>query len=92
MLNLSAALGFVVPGVVLALFHLVSAGLPTLRSVVPPNPLARLSSAVRVWLSDHSDRARAIRSAGAAFIIRVVSAALAYLTQVLLARRFGSCR
>ena len=55
-----------------------------------PGPVARLSGAARAWLGDHSDRARAIRSAGAAFIIRVVSAALAYLTQVLLARWMGS--
>jgi O-antigen/teichoic acid export membrane protein len=55
-----------------------------------PGPVARLSGLARAWLSDHSDRARAIRAAGAAFVIRVVSAALAYLTQVLLARWMGS--
>jgi len=55
-----------------------------------PAPLARLSGALRIWRTDNSDRARAIRSAGAAFIIRVVSAALAYVTQVLLARWMGS--
>jgi len=55
-----------------------------------PAPLARLSGALRTWRTDHSDRARAIRSAGAAFMIRVVSAALAYLVQVLLARWMGS--
>ena len=59
-------------------------------SVGLPAPLARLSGALRLWLTDHSDRARAIRSAGEAFIIRVVSAALAYVTQVLLARWMGS--
>jgi O-antigen/teichoic acid export membrane protein len=57
---------------------------------VLPNPVARLSGVVRAWLIDRSDRASAIRSAGAAFIIRVISAALAYLTQVLLARWMGS--
>jgi O-antigen/teichoic acid export membrane protein len=52
--------------------------------------LTRLSGAVRAWLADHSDRSRAQRAAGTAFLIRVASAALVYLTQVLLARWMGS--
>src|SRR2546429_183975 len=51
---------------------------------------ARTIEAVRAWLADHSDRSRAQRAAGAAFLIRVASAALVYLTQVLLARWMGS--
>jgi O-antigen/teichoic acid export membrane protein len=52
--------------------------------------LARTREAVRAWRTDHSDRSRAQRAAGAAFLIRVASAALVYLTQVLLARWMGS--
>jgi O-antigen/teichoic acid export membrane protein len=52
--------------------------------------LTRTIEAVRAWMSDGSDRSRAQRAAGAAFLIRVVSAALVYLTQVLLARWMGS--
>ena len=52
--------------------------------------LARTIEAVRAWLTDHSDRSRAQRAAGTAFLIRVASAALVYLTQVLLARWMGS--
>src|SRR4051812_8152001 len=52
--------------------------------------IARTIEAVRAWMSDHSDRSRAQRAAGAAFLIRVASAALIYLTQVLLARWMGS--
>jgi O-antigen/teichoic acid export membrane protein len=52
--------------------------------------VARTIDAVRGWLSDHSDRSRAQRAAGTAFLIRVASAALVYLTQVLLARWMGS--
>jgi O-antigen/teichoic acid export membrane protein len=52
--------------------------------------VARSMDAVRAWLSDHSDRSRAQRAAGTAFLIRVASAALVYLTQVLLARWMGT--
>src|SRR4051795_1625970 len=52
--------------------------------------VARTIGAVRGWLADHSDNSRAQRAAGTAFLIRVVSAALVYLTQVLLARWMGS--
>src|SRR5436305_3353767 len=52
--------------------------------------LARTIEAVRAWMTDHSDRSRAQRAAGTAFLIRVVSAALVYLTQALLARWMGS--
>jgi O-antigen/teichoic acid export membrane protein len=52
--------------------------------------LTRAIDSVRAWLADHSDSSRAQRAAGTAFAIRVVSAALVYLTQVLLARWMGS--
>jgi O-antigen/teichoic acid export membrane protein len=45
---------------------------------------------VRAWLADHSDNSRAQRMAGSAFLIRVASAALLYLSQVLLARWMGT--
>jgi O-antigen/teichoic acid export membrane protein len=54
------------------------------------SPVARIADAVRVALAERSDRSRALRSAGAAFLIRVASAALVYLTQVLLARWMGT--
>jgi O-antigen/teichoic acid export membrane protein len=55
---------------------------------------ARLAPAVlygraRAWLADHSDHTRAQRTAGNAFLIRVASALLVYLIQVLLARWMG---
>ena len=49
----------------------------------------RLIDRARVWLADSSDRSLAQRMAGAAFLIRVASAAIAYLSQVLLARWMG---
>jgi O-antigen/teichoic acid export membrane protein len=52
--------------------------------------LARLAGALKARLADRSDRSLALRSGGAAFLIRVASAALVYLTQVLLARWMGS--
>lgn len=52
--------------------------------------VARTMSAVRAWLTDHSDRSRAQRAAGTAFLIRVASAALIYVSQVLFARWMGS--
>jgi O-antigen/teichoic acid export membrane protein len=50
---------------------------------------ARLAR-VRSWLADGSDRSLAQRTAGTAFLIRVASAALLYLSQVALARWMGS--
>jgi O-antigen/teichoic acid export membrane protein len=52
--------------------------------------VARLVGSIKARLTDRSDRSLALRSGGAAFLIRVVSAALVYLTQVLLARWMGS--
>lgn len=43
----------------------------------------------RAWLADRSDHSLAQRMAGNAFLIRVASAVLVYLTQVLLARWMG---
>jgi O-antigen/teichoic acid export membrane protein len=54
------------------------------------NLLARASEAARAWLANHSDASRAQRAAGAAFLIRVASAALLYVSQVLFARWMGS--
>jgi len=45
---------------------------------------------VRTWLADGSDNSRAQRAAGSAFLIRVASAAVAFLSQPLLARWMGS--
>jgi O-antigen/teichoic acid export membrane protein len=55
---------------------------------------ARLAPAVlygraRAWLADRSDHSLAQRMAGNAFLIRIASAVLVYLTQVLLARWMG---
>ncbi len=51
---------------------------------------ARMITNLRAWLADQSHGAIAQRIAGTAFMIRVVSAVLAYGTQVLLARFMGS--
>jgi len=51
---------------------------------------AALAGHIRAWLADRSDNSRAQRVAGTAFLIRVVSAAIAYLMQVLLARWMGT--
>ena len=48
-----------------------------------------LAARLRGWRRDGSDRSVAQRIAGAAFLIRVASAAIIYLTQVLLARWMG---
>ena len=56
------------------------------RRLSPTMALAR----VRAWIADHSHNALAQRMAGAAFMIRVASAALLYLSQVLLARWMGT--
>ena len=45
---------------------------------------------IKAWLGDHSDSSRAQRAAGIAFLIRVASAALLYVSQVLFARWMGS--
>ena len=52
--------------------------------------LSRALDAVRAWMTDGSDRTRALRGATAAFLIRVASAALLYVSQVLFARWMGS--
>ena len=49
-----------------------------------------LYSKFRVWLADHSDRSLAQRVASTAFLIRVAAAALAFISQVMLARWMGS--
>jgi O-antigen/teichoic acid export membrane protein len=49
-----------------------------------------LPALVRTWLNDGADRSIAQRVAGAAFLIRVTSAGLIYLSQILLARWMGS--
>jgi O-antigen/teichoic acid export membrane protein len=52
--------------------------------------MARVADSLRAWLIDRSDRSRAQRAAGLAFLIRVASAALLYVSQVLFARWMGS--
>ena len=49
-----------------------------------------LYSKFRAWLVDHSDRSLAQRVASTAFLIRVAAAALAFISQVMLARWMGS--
>jgi O-antigen/teichoic acid export membrane protein len=51
---------------------------------------AALISRGRAWLDDHSHRSIAQRVAGAAFLIRVTSAALIYGLQILFARWMGT--
>ena len=53
-------------------------------------PFAGLTGPIRSWLSDSGDRSIAQKMAGAAFLIRVFSAGLIYLSQILLARWMGS--
>ena len=53
-------------------------------------PLAGLTGHVRNWLKDSGDRSIAQKIAGGAFLIRVFSAGLIYLSQILLARWMGS--
>jgi len=56
-----------------------------------PRPLlAEGKARVRAWFIDSSDTSLARRMAGAAFLIRVASAVLAYGSQVLFARWMGS--
>jgi O-antigen/teichoic acid export membrane protein len=52
--------------------------------------LAGAMARVRAWRADTSDASLAHRMAGAAFVIRVASAVLAYGSQVLFARWMGS--
>ena len=56
-----------------------------------PPPIARAGALARVraWLADAGHSSLAQRVAGAAFLIRVASAAVIYLSQVLLARWMG---
>ena len=56
----------------------------------PRSSFARVADAIKARLADRSDRSRAMRSAASAFAIRIVSAALVYFTQVLLARWMGT--
>ena len=51
---------------------------------------ARATDALRAWRSEDSDSTRAQRAAGIAFMIRVASAALMYISQVLFARWMGA--
>ncbi len=51
---------------------------------------ASLGARARGWLADNSHHSIAQKMAGAAFLIRVLSAALIYASQILLARWMGS--
>src|SRR6476620_9426219 len=55
----------------------------------PAGPIARLRSLIRNLLGGSGEASLTNRLAGTIFIIRVVSAALAYLSQILLARWMG---
>lgn len=55
----------------------------------PPGLVARLRSRLRGLLGDSGDASLTRRLAGTIFIIRVISAALAYFSQILLARWMG---
>jgi hypothetical protein len=59
------------------------------RSSLRP-PIADMVTRARAMFTDGSDSSLARRLAGAAFLIRVVSALLAYLSQIFLARWMGS--
>lgn len=50
---------------------------------------AAIAERIRAFLSDSSDHSVAQRMAGAAFVIRVMSAGIAYVSQVLMARWMG---
>jgi O-antigen/teichoic acid export membrane protein len=58
-------------------------------SVAARAALRNIGSRIKVWRADGSDRSVAQRIAGAAFLIRVASAAIIYVSQVLLARWMG---
>jgi O-antigen/teichoic acid export membrane protein len=51
---------------------------------------AQIRAKVQSWLADGSDRSLAQKVAGGAFLIRVLSAGLIYLSQILLARWMGT--
>jgi O-antigen/teichoic acid export membrane protein len=59
-------------------------------SEIPEPMTARALAYARAWFADQSHGAVAQRIAGTAFLIRIVSAVLAYGTQVALARWMGS--
>lgn len=52
--------------------------------------LTGMAAQLRRWLADTSDRSLAQKIAGGAFLIRVASAGLIYLSQIFLARWLGS--
>lgn len=56
------------------------------RTLLSPSGVA---GRLRAFLADRSDHSVAQRMAGAAFVIRVMSAAIAYVSQVLMARWMG---
>src|SRR5450756_861603 len=58
-------------------------------TALPAGPVARLRSTVAGLLGGSGEASVTRRLAGTIFIIRVVSAALAYLSQILLARWMG---
>jgi O-antigen/teichoic acid export membrane protein len=59
------------------------------KTAMPSGPVARLRSMLGGFLGGSSEANVTKRLAGTVFIIRVVSAALAYLSQILLARWMG---
>ncbi len=59
-----------------------------LESLRPP-PLQRIKARVLAWRSDGSDRAVMQRMASGAFMLRIVNAGIAFLSQILIARWIG---
>ena len=58
-------------------------------AAAPRGMLASVLARIAALRADGSDRSIALRMAGAAFLIRVSSAAIIYLSQILLARWMG---
>ena len=65
---------------------LISRDQDRVSDLVPDTLLAKF----RRWLIDHSDRSLAQRVASTAFLIRIAAAALAFISQVMLARWMGT--
>ena len=60
------------------------------QRLAPAAAFSALAARAKAWLTDGSDHSLVRRLAGTAFLIRVASAALAFLSQILLARWMGS--
>ena len=63
---------------------------PSVTPAADPSPLSQMAQRLRDLWSGTSDRAQAQRDALMAFLVRVVSAGLLYLSQIVLARWMGA--